>query len=53
MGPWVTEYQGDYRGANETNSKEWDSNILIYREANETKVKMHSSVVKINLTKQS
>ena len=53
MGPWVTEDQGDWRGANETNIKEWDSNILTCRGANETKVKMRSSAVNNNLTKQS
>ena len=53
MDPWVTEDQGDCRGANETNIKEWDSNILTYRGANETKVKMRFSAVDNNLTKQS
>ena len=53
MGPWVTEDQGDCRGANETHIKEWDSNLLTYRGANEIKVKMCSSAVNNNLTKQS
>ena len=53
MGPWVIEDQGECRGANETNIKEWDSNLLTCRGANKTKVKMRSSAVNNNLTKQS